>query len=296
MKRKSLTPAERQERLDAAHARLAESVQSLQTSHEWMAYLKVMARFHRYSFGNTLMIFSQRPDATQVAGFTTWKSMGRSVRKGAKGIMILAPCISKVGEKVTDGKGEAPDKTEPLKVLRGFRLAYVFDISDTEGEELPSVGAPLIEGEAPEGMTASLEAQIELAGFTLEYVDEIEGHQDANGITDFGTLKVSIARNGRSDASQARTLAHELAHVLLHGDRQSTREIAEVEAESVAFLISENFGLAADGYSVPYIANWGASEPEALKLTATRVLATAHQIITQIEGEAGEEGEEAVAA
>ena len=285
MTRKSLTPAQRQERLDAAHARLAEAVRSMQTSKEWMAYLKVMARFHQYSFGNTMMIFSQRPDATQVAGFNMWKSLGRSVRKGAKGIAILAPCTVKV----TEDEAGSPAKVEQLSVIRGFRIVYVFDISDTEGKELPNPGATLLEGDAPEGMVAALEAQVEQAGFTVCHVEDIDGQRDVNGSTDVVSCTVSIATSGRSSASQARTLAHELAHVLLHTDRKTARTIAEIEAESIAFLISEHFGLVADEYTVPYIASWGASEPDAVKATATRVLATAHSIIAQIEGEEGEE-------
>jgi hypothetical protein len=277
MARKRLTDEGRAERLEHAHIQLREGVAALTSSEAWLAYLQAMRRFHTYSAGNVMLILAQRPDATRVAGFDTWRSFGRHVKKGkGSGIAIFAPLVRKV-----EDKDETTDEVTTVRAISGFRIVYVYDVSDTEGEELPgaAVRPVLVEGEAPEGMWDYLAERIADAGFSLGLADDLDGHPGANGITDFATHTVTIATAGRSPASQCRTLAHELAHVCLHADHTTPRHVAEVEAESVAFLVADAWGLDGSAYTVPYIANWGATEPDAVLATAERVMKTAKAIL-----------------
>jgi len=157
------------------------------------------------------------------------------------------------------------------------------DVSDTEGEPLPEHPAQvtLLAGEAPEGMWDHLAAQIEAAGFGLELVDDIAGKPGANGVTDFSTRVVQVATSGRSAASRARTLCHELAHVKLHGAPlvPGRRELREVEAESVAFLVCHSLGLDSMDYSVGYVAGWSGADVDTVLTTARTVQRCATEIL-----------------
>ena len=285
MSRIRLTPEERQAKLDAAHQRLVEAVDELRSSDDWLRYLGFMARFHDYSVSNIVMIFSQRPDATQVGGFHTWKSMGRSVKKGAKGIAILAPMVRKFtdaepGQAVVTESIATP--TDTVQRIVGFRIVYVFDVSDTEGESLPEVPhARLLEGDAPELMWDALAAQVAAAGFALEPVDNIEAVPSAHGVTDHANHVVQIATEGRSRAAQAKCLAHELAHVLLHKDvnYQANRGRCEVEAESVAYLVCHAFGLDSMEYTLGYVSSWAGANHDVVLATATTVQKCANAIV-----------------
>jgi antirestriction protein ArdC len=152
------------DKLKVAHDKLQSAVEKIVSGDDWKRMLKVASKFHQYSSNNHLMIFLQRPDATLVAGFQKWKSMDRSVKKGEKGIAIFAPCAYKT--KVEDD--QANEKT--FKQARGFRVVHVFDISQTEGEELPDMDAirpKLLDGEAPEGIWDALVSQASAAGFDV---------------------------------------------------------------------------------------------------------------------------------
>jgi len=233
--------------------------------------LIVAGRFHRYSANNVLLITLQRPDASLVAGYGTWKSVDRHVRRGERGIAILAPVISKV----TDDRGDDEEQA-PLRTLRGFRVVHVFDVSQTEGKPLPDTGPQLLAGGSPHGLWDAMAAQVHAAGFTLD-----RGHcGPANGYTDHLHRHVRV-REDVSAAQASKTLAHELAHVLLHGPDEPLRprEVAEVEAESVAYVVAAAAGLPTENYSVPYVAGWSAGDTDVLAEAATRVLTTARQII-----------------
>ena len=172
------------DKLRAAHDKLQEAVQSIVTGEDWQRMLRTAAKFHRYSFQNQLLIFLQRPDATVVAGFNRWRSLGRFVKKGEKGIAIFAPCRYKTKVETDDGE----EKT--MQQIRGFRLVHVFDISQTEGEDLPDLDAvrpKLLDADAPEGIWDALVAQADAAGF--EVTRNRRGSE--NGYCDF--LKKQIA-------------------------------------------------------------------------------------------------------
>src|SRR5439155_5530455 len=167
--------------------------------------------------------------ARGVAGYRMWQAMGRQVRKGERGIAILAPCKYRRVE--TDE--QTGDERETWAV-RGFRAEYVFDLEQTDGEPLDEVMPDLLEGRAPAGLWDALAAQVEAQGFELERGD----CQGRNGYTDFGSRTVRV-RDDVHEVQAVKTLAHELAHILLghSGCVFESRSRAEVEAESVAFVV-----------------------------------------------------------
>jgi antirestriction protein ArdC len=280
MSRTRSNPEERQAKLDAAHQQLADAVAALTSSDDWLRYLDVMNRFHTYSATNCLMISMQRAEATRVAGFRAWTTFGRQVRRGAKGIAIWAPVTRKLGI-AEDGE---PDP-KGIRRCVGFRLTYVFDVADTEGDALPASPAParLLAGEAPAGMWDALAAQVHAAGYELELVDTIAHSPGANGTTNPIDHVVQIATSDRSPASMAKTLSHELAHVLLHasalGAGTLERARAEVEAESTAYLVCAAFGLDSMDYTLGYVANWSGGDSAQILATAITVQRCARAIL-----------------
>lgn len=205
------------------------------------AHLSTMSRFHRYSFGNVMAIARQRPDASRVAGFHAWKQLGRSVKKGEKAIRILAPMIG--GKK--EEKSESSDASAPR--LYGFRSVCVFDISQTEGEELPAFAE--VTGDAGDTL-AKLLAFAGSQNIAVEFVADLG---NAYGVSYGGRIAILA---GESDASTVGTLAHELAHELLHKDEKRTstnKYTRELEAEAVAFIICSAIGLETGTASADYI-------------------------------------------
>ena len=210
-------------------------------------YLAAMARFHRYSLHNVMLIASQRPDATHVAGFQTWKHLGRFVKKGAKGILILAPIVLR-REAESDNREDETRRT----AIR-FRAVYVFDFADTDGRPLPGLGNA--EGN-PSGYTQRLKDFIAGRGIKLEYSDAI---YPAQGQCSPGKI---VLLPGQSVAEEFATLAHETGHALLHGKErhsETTKTARETEAEAVAFVVCEAVGLKAQG-SADYIQFYSGSK------------------------------------
>lgn len=262
------------DKLTALHDRLSEQVEALVDSQDWQAFLTVAARFHRYSANNLFLILSQMPTATRVAGYRRWLSLGRQVRRGETGLAILAPCVSRA--RAVD-EAEADERPEVVRILRGFRVAHVFDISQTDGDDLADVRPALLAGEAPEGLWDALAAQVADAGYRLER-GECGG---ANGRTNFVTRTVTV-RDDVDEAQAVKTLVHELAHVRLHDPAEAHhhRGVAEVEAESVAYVVCSAAGLTSADYSLPYVARWADGDPAVVRRTAERVVTTAHAVLT----------------
>lgn len=203
-------------------------------------YLKTMARFHRYSAMNCLLIISQCPTATHVAGYQTWRKLGRQVLKGAKGIAILAPMV---GRKKSDEQLAADEQTR----LFGFRAAHVFDVSATSGADLPAFAT--VQGDPCE-YTARLKAFVTCKGIALEYSDDIA---PAKGLCSGKAIKLLPSLSPGEEFS---VLVHEFAHSDLHfGDRrqETTKTIRETEAEAVAFVVSEAVGLETNTSASDYI-------------------------------------------
>jgi len=271
------------DRLAEIHAQLAANVDSLTSGDAWRAMLEAASRFHDYSWRNVMLIVSQRPDATRVAGYRVWQSLGRQVRKGEHGISILAPIVAR---KRTDDDGT--DDDVKATGVRGWRVATVFDVSQTDGEDLPDVDTVPVTGEAPDGLWEALAAQVGAAGFTL-LREQPASHPDAYGEM-VRSEQVVRVRPDVDTAHACKTLAHELAHVLLgHGEQdcRSPRSVGEVEAESVAYVVAQSAGLDTADYSTPYVAMWAdRAEEDTAKViaaTATRVLATARGIVAALE-------------
>jgi antirestriction protein ArdC len=204
-------------------------------------YLAAIGRFHRYSLRNVMLIASQKPTASYVAGFHTWHQLGRSVKKGEKGIMILAPIVPRKNESAKH------DQTDESSTAIGFRAAYVFDISQTDGQELPTIGSVDGEpGEYRERLTKFVTEQ----GIALEYSEDIA---PARGTSAGG--KITLLP-GQSPAEEFATLAHELAHEMMHRDERrvsTSKQRRETEAEAVAFVVCHAIGLATGSASQDYI-------------------------------------------
>ena len=209
------------------------------------AYLTAMSRFHRYSLGNVLEIARQRPDASNVAGFWKWKEFGRSVKKGEKGIRILAPIIGVRRKK--DEEANKDITKQNTAVLVGFRSAYVFDVSQTEGAELPDLRE--IGGDVGENGDRLI-AFIEHHGIELVFTERIA---PALGMSYGGRIAILP---GLSKAEEFSTLVHELAHEMLHkAERRTatTKTVRETEAEAIAFVIGKAVGLETGTKSADYI-------------------------------------------
>ena len=240
----SKKPTTKQE-LIAANIKLL--IEQLEAGHSdaLTNYLTAMSRFHNYSFGNVLEIARQMPTATRVAGFWAWKNLGRSVNAGAKGIRILAPMVGVRRKKDKEAEKDITKQNE--RVLLGFRNAYVFDVSQTNGVDLPNphevTGDP---GENIDRLAAFLKGQ----GIQLVYNPKIA---PALGTSYGGRIAILP---GQSKAEEFSTLVHEAAHEMLHkAERRTatTKTIRELEAESVAFVVGKAVGLVNDSASADYI-------------------------------------------
>ncbi|MDE0803323.1 MAG: ArdC-like ssDNA-binding domain-containing protein [Acidimicrobiales bacterium] len=257
------------ELLDQLHA----GIEALTTTEAWTAWLDVARHLPSYSFNNLILLWSQNPNATHVAGYRAWKNLGRQVRRGETGLRILAPCTYKDTDE---------DTGEDRQVIRGFRSVAVFDISQTDGAPLPQAPVITLTGEVPRLFRQQLSCLVRAEGFTFRIGPRPPGHEAANGLTDWGTRTV-IVRDDLTDAQAAKTTAHELAHVLLHGpDCRLNRGTREIEAESVAYLVCAAAGLDAAGYSFGYVAGWAGGDLEAIADTAGRVLDIARSITARL--------------
>jgi N-terminal domain of anti-restriction factor ArdC len=235
------------------------------------------ATFHRYSLGNQILIAFQRPDATYVAGFQSWKEKGRSVKKGETGIIILAPMIGKRKPEEGDDKPQNRDRDEDESVVFGFRGVYVFDVSQTEGEPLPAMHS--VTGEASSHLDRLIRYTIE-QGITLEYANNLDG---ANGRSYMGTIRLLA---GREPADEFRTLAHEIAHEILHPDvtirMALSKTVKETEAEAVAYVVCQAMGLDMSTVSQDYIQLYQGS-PEMLTASLERIRVASNKILTGLE-------------
>ena len=209
-------------------------------------YLTAMGRFHRYSWNNVLLIHSQKPEATRVAGFHTWHDLGRSVKKGEKGIMILAPVIVKHKDAPTPAE-DKPIKPEESRRLAGFRTAYVFDVSQTDGKPLPEFAKATGD---PQQYTDKLKALVARQGIELTYDDSIK---PAQGVSTGGKIRLVP---GLSRAEEFSVLTHELAHEMMHHRKDVERQatvVKETQAEAVAYVVCRGVGLQTNTAASDYI-------------------------------------------
>ena len=240
-------PQQRQTAKEIIAANVKELIAQLEAgrSDALTAYLDAMSRFHNYSFGNVLEIARQRPDATRVAGMWSWNQLGRRVKKGEKGIRILAPIIGIKRKKDEDAEKDITKQN--TRVLVGFRNAYVFDVSQTEGAELPAMRE--VYGDVGENYDR-LVSFIKEQGIELVFTDKIA---PALGMSYGGRIAILP---GQSKAETFATLVHELGHEMLHkAERRTTttKTVRETEAEAIAFVVGKAVGLEAGTASADYI-------------------------------------------
>jgi len=270
---------------DEILAKLADGIDGLTDSDEWARYLAVQAKFHRYSFGNVMLILQQCPNASRVMaygkrdGSTGWLSLGRNVIKGEHAIRIFAPST----RKGTNDAGEEETK------LIGFRLVPVFDMSQTEGDPLPEV-CTLLAGADDAGAFARLVKVAEGMGWRVEAPAEIDGYPGANGLCEHGRKLISVASD-RSAAQMVKSMAHELGHAILHGsssDYRANRGLCELEAESVAYVVCQHIGLDTSDYTFGYVATWvGADKArDKIKASGKAISRAAKTIIDALESPA----------
>jgi antirestriction protein ArdC len=235
-------------------------------------YLAAMAQFHRYSINNVLLIHSQHPGATRVAGFATWRQLGRFVRRGEKGIAILVPLTYRRREIADVSDADISDR-DAVRTLVGFKTGYVFDVSQTDGEPLAALAE--VTGD-PGELIAQLRAFAQRRGIEVGYDNRELG--SADGASFGGRI---LLRDDLSPAVEFAVLVHETAHELLHrGDRRAavSKTVRETEAEAVAFVVSHAIGLetntAAADYIKLYSGNKGTllASLEEIRHTAARIL------------------------
>jgi len=282
-----------QDKLAALHEQISDGVAALVESDGWRAMLNTAAKFHSYSLGNLLLIGAQAPQATRVAGFRTWQSVGRQVRKGERGIAILAPCTYRPKADRAEPAGQAtPAGQEPAtscsggvapdaggKQVRGFRVVHVFALHQTEGAPLPDVAPTLLTGQAPAGLWDALTEQVFGHGYTVHRGDTGQ----ANGWTDPISRTVRVS-NDVDDAQAVKTLIHELSHIEAGhvGDLPTyatCRGRCEVEAESIAYVVAAAHGLDASGYSFAYVAGWAGGDLSVVRQAAETVTKAARTIL-----------------
>jgi antirestriction protein ArdC len=235
---------DRREKIEQMSEHLAAAVASIQGSDEFAAYLRTQARFHRYSVRNTLLILMQCPHATRVAGYRAWQSLGRQVRKGEKAIRIYAPMTFRAKE------GQEGEEGSPTRT--GFCLASVFNIDQTDGEELAEFDVQALVGEEGAELYRALVAVAAAQGVTLT-AQCFPGYEEADGVYSHSARTIYI--KPQAQLAMVVTLAHELAHAL-DDDRTGPAAEAETVAEGVAYLVLNHFGLEAGTQSFRYIAQW----------------------------------------
>lgn len=260
---------ELRQRVDQSLDMLAKAVDRVRASEMFKRYLAIQARFHKYSWHNSMLIAMQRPDATQVAGYRAWQKLHRQVCKGEHGIMIFAPCPWKREPDSSNGETETQEGIY-------FRAVHVFDIAQTDGPDLPTVDVPTIESAAND-LLAKLKSVAVERGIRVEFSSLPGG---SFGVSKGGIIEVD---NTHPTGQQAKTLAHELAHETLHQNVKGpfTRSMAELEAESVAYVVCTHFGLDVEVRSSRYIALWD-GDSKSLRSSLERIAKTARALIDDL--------------
>ena len=280
--------------MDSIMQSLESGVEELFTSNRYQEFLKTMAKFHNYSFNNTMLIAMQRPDATLVTSYKNWQSMGRQVMKGEKGITIIAPApYKKMKEKEVLDENQRPimgtdgkPKTEQVEVtVPHFKAVTVFDIAQTSGEPIQTLAPELLTA-AVQDFDSFMQAIQKISPVPIRF-DEIDGN--ANGYYHNADKEIVI-KKGLSESQTLKTAIHETAHAKLH-DREIMESLGvekdrltkEVEAESVAYCVCSSFDLDTSDYSFPYIAGWSSSrEMKEMKASMDVIRKTAGEMIDQL--------------
>ncbi len=280
---------EKERKVDAVMKQLKTGVEGIQESYQFRLFLTTMSKFHDYSIGNLILIGMQKPNAIKVAGFNTWREMERSVKRGEKGIAILAPVLPprpacpKCGAKVPKGSRFCPKCGAPVEEMeaapRFFKVVYVFDISQTEGEPLPEFEVPVLTGEVNEELFTKLLALMKAKNFPVSF--ESRPHQDPGIKGQYAPATGIWIRPEEPRAQQLKSLAHEIAHYYSVGVFQISRQDAETIAESAAFVVGAHYGFDTGVRSFPYVALW-ARDKNVLEKNLGDIRKVATTIIDQL--------------
>ena len=295
-----LTSEKPAEKLKEITDRLEQGITELFDSERYKEYLRVMSKFHNYSFNNTLLIAMQKPDASLIAGFSAWKNnFGRNVMKGQKGIKILAPSPFKIKkemekidpqtQKVIIGKDGKPVTEEKEITIPAFKVVSVFDVSQTEGRELPDIAVNMLTGDVEH--YKDVFAALEKTSPVPVAFEKIEG--GAHGYYHLEDKRIALDE-GMSELQTLKTLIHEIAHAKLHDidlnapledlENRPDRRTREVQAESIAYTVCQHYGLDTSDYSFGYVAGWSAGRELAeLKSSLETIRSTAAEIIDSID-------------
>lgn len=293
------------EKLKEITDRLEQGISELFESERYKEYLSVMSKFHNYSFNNTLLIAMQKPDASLIAGFTSWKSQfERNVKKGEKGIKIIAPSpfkVKKEMEKIDPqtqrpviGANGKPVTEEQEVTIPAFKVVAVFDVSQTEGKELPDIAVDALTGDVDK--YKDFFAALEKTAPVPVAFEKIEG--GTHGYYHLEDKRIAIAE-GMSELQTLKTTIHEIAHAKLHDidlnapiseqQNRPDRRTREVEAESIAYTVCQHYGLDTSDYSFGYVAGWSSGKELAeLKSSLETIRNTAAELIDTIDGHMAE--------
>lgn len=274
-----------QEKIKAALERIENGLAAINTDEDWLKYLSFQSQFYNYSFRNTMLIYLQNPEASFVKGYKAWNKLGRYVKKGAKGLAILAPCYRKVKDfKEPDNESEYQDsegEKVTKKVISGFRAAYVFDIADTDGsdEYLPVL---------VKGLAGNSGQEKEIYEKLKAFISMEHPVQEVTGTASKGSYNletgVICVRSDVEYLQKIKTILHEYAHSIdfaMHPGQDISRNRRELVAESVAFVVSLRLGLDTSRYSMGYIKSWLKDKDE-LKIVADAVQKVAAKIINNL--------------
>ena len=301
----NLTAEKPAEKLKEITDRLEQGITELFDSERYKEYLRVMSKFHNYSFNNTLLIAMQKPDASLIAGFTAWKNQfQRNVKKGEKGIKIIAPSPFKIKQetekidpqtqKPVIGRDGKPVTEEKEITIPAYKVVSVFDVSQTEGKELPDIAVDALTGDVEQ--YSDFFAALEKTSPVPIGFEKIEG--GAHGYYHLEDKRIALDE-GMSGLQTLKTAIHEIAHAKLHDidlnapkDEQQPRvdrRTREVEAESVAYTVCQHYGLDTSDYSFGYVAGWSSGRELAeLKSSLETIRSAAADIINSIDGHIAE--------
>lgn len=274
-----------QEKIKAALERIDSCLATIDTDEDWLNYLCFQSRFYNYSFGNTILIYSQNPQASYVKGYKAWNQLGRYVKKGSKGLAILAPCFKKT-EVFREPENEAEyhdaeGEKEVRKVISGFRVTYVYDIADTDGsdEYLPVL---------VKGLAGNSDVEKDIYERLLAFISTEHMVTEVTGTASKGSYNLETGviciRADLEYLQKIKTLLHEYAHSIdfkMHPEPDVSRNRRELIAESVAFVVSMRLGLDTSSYSISYIKSW-LKDADELKIIADTVQKVSAQIINNL--------------
>ncbi len=287
----AVVPETGERKIDIVLKQLKDGVEGIQQSEGFRLFLVTMSKFHDYSIGNQILIMIQKRDATHVAGFNTWKDLGRWVKGGEKGIAILAPVLpprptcAKCGAKLSKGArfcpkcGQEVEIEEEIEAPRFFKVVYVFDLSQTEGKPLPEFEVPALTGEVNEDLFSKVLGLSQAQGLTVSF--EPRPHRDPSVKGEYFGKSIWV-RPEEPRAQQLKTLLHEVAHYYSEGVFRIPRRDAETIAESAAFVVGAHFGFDTGVRSFPYVALW-AQDKKVLEQNLAAIRKVASTILEGLE-------------